>query len=37
VPNGNHTDGLVDAFPDKLVPLAPEFQKAVTELEHWLH
>jgi hypothetical protein len=37
IENGNHTDGLVDAFPDKLVPLAPEFQKAVTELEHWPH
>jgi len=36
IAKGNHTDGLVDAFPDKLVPLAPEFQKAVTELEHWL-
>lgn len=36
IKNGNHTDGLVDAFPDQLVPLAPEFQKAVTELEHWL-
>jgi hypothetical protein len=33
---GNHTDGLVDAFPDRLVPLAPEFRKAVTEMEHWL-
>lgn len=36
VVNGNHTDGLVDAYPDRLVPLAPEFQKAVTELAHWL-
>jgi len=34
--NGNHTDGLVDVYPDRLVPLAPEFQKAVTELERWL-
>lgn len=36
VENATHTDGLVDAFPGKLVPLAPEFRKAVTELEHWL-
>jgi hypothetical protein len=36
VEGGNHTDGLVDTFPDKLVPLAPEFRKAVTELENWL-
>jgi tannase/feruloyl esterase/3HB-oligomer hydrolase 3HBOH len=34
--NGNHVDGLVDVYPDRLVPLAPEFQKAVTELERWL-
>jgi hypothetical protein len=36
VENGTHADGLVDAYPDRLVPLAPEFQKAVTELERWL-
>jgi hypothetical protein len=36
IENGNHTDGLVDVYPDRLVPLAPEFQKAVTELEGWL-
>jgi hypothetical protein len=36
ITNGNHTDGLVDVYPDRLVPLAPEFQKAVTELAHWL-
>jgi len=34
--NGNYADGLVDVYSDRLVPLAPEFQKAVTELEHWL-
>jgi hypothetical protein len=34
--NATHTDGLVDAYPDRLVPIAPEFRKAVTELEHWL-
>lgn len=36
VVNGNHTDGLVDLYPDRLVPMTPEFQKAVTELERWL-
>jgi hypothetical protein len=36
VENATHTDGLVDAFPGKLVPLAPEFRNAVTELENWL-
>lgn len=36
VENGTHTDGLVDAFPGKLVPMAPEFHKAITELENWL-
>jgi hypothetical protein len=36
IENGNHTDGLVDAYPDRLVPLAPEFRKAVTELAAWL-
>ena len=36
VVNGTHTDGLVDVYPDRLVPLAPEFQKAVTELARWL-
>lgn len=36
VENGNHTDGLVDVYPDRLVPMAPHFQAAVTELEQWL-
>lgn len=36
VVNGTHTDGLVDVYPDRLVPLAPRFQKAVTELARWL-
>jgi tannase/feruloyl esterase/3HB-oligomer hydrolase 3HBOH len=36
IENGNHADGLVDVYPDRLVPLAPEFQKAVIELERWL-
>ncbi|MEV0283255.1 prolyl oligopeptidase family serine peptidase [Kribbella sp. NPDC050820] len=26
---GNHVDGLVDAYPDRLVPLVPLFQKAI--------
>lgn len=33
---GNHTDGLVDAYPDRLAPMAPEFQRSFTELERWL-
>jgi len=37
VENGNHTDGLVDTYPDQLVPLAPRFRTAFTELEQWLH
>jgi hypothetical protein len=37
IAGGNHADGLVDTYPDRLVPLAPHFQKALTELEHWLH
>jgi hypothetical protein len=36
VENGTHADGLVDLYPDRLVPLAPEFQKAFTELACWL-
>ncbi|HEX6357293.1 MAG TPA: tannase/feruloyl esterase family alpha/beta hydrolase [Actinophytocola sp.] len=36
IENGTHADGLVDVYPDRLVPMAPEFQKAVIELEHWL-
>ena len=36
IENGTHTDGLVDAFPGKLVPMAPEFHKAISELENWL-
>ena len=27
---GNHVDGLVDAYPDRLVPLVPLLQKAIT-------
>jgi hypothetical protein len=36
IENGNHTDGLVDVYPDRLAPMAPEFQKSFTELAHWL-
>jgi hypothetical protein len=36
VEGGNHVDGLVDRFPDRLVPLAPHFHAAITELEQWL-
>ncbi|MEQ3549282.1 3-hydroxybutyrate oligomer hydrolase family protein [Pseudonocardia nematodicida] len=36
VEGGTHTDGLVDQYPDRLVPLAPEFRKAVDELEQQL-
>jgi hypothetical protein len=28
---GNHVDGLVDAYPDRLVPLVPLFQQAITQ------
>jgi hypothetical protein len=27
---GNHVDGLVDAHPDRLVPLVPPFQRAIS-------
>ena len=36
IENGNHTDGLVDAFPERLEPLAPHFRAAFDELETWL-
>lgn len=36
VEGGNHVDGLVDQFPDRLVPMAPHFHEAITELERWL-
>jgi pimeloyl-ACP methyl ester carboxylesterase len=28
---GNHVDGLVDAYPDRLVPLVPLFQQAIAQ------
>jgi hypothetical protein len=33
IENGNHTDGLVDVYPDRLAPIAPE---SFTELANWL-
>lgn len=36
IEGGNHTDGLVDQFPDRLRPLAPRFRDAFAELETWL-
>ncbi|HWM06734.1 MAG TPA: 3-hydroxybutyrate oligomer hydrolase family protein [Actinophytocola sp.] len=35
VERGTHVDSLVDAFPDRLVPLAPRFHAAFAELESW--
>jgi hypothetical protein len=29
---GNHVDGLVDAFPDRLIPLVPLLQHAITDI-----
>ncbi|MFD5093286.1 tannase/feruloyl esterase family alpha/beta hydrolase [Amycolatopsis thailandensis] len=34
--DGNHVDGLYDAFPDKLRPIGPCFRTAFTALEGWL-
>lgn len=36
IENGNHVDGLVDLFPDRLEPIAPHFRAAFDELESWL-
>jgi tannase/feruloyl esterase/3HB-oligomer hydrolase 3HBOH len=36
VEGGNHVDGLVDQFPDRLVPMAPRFYAAFDELVTWL-
>jgi hypothetical protein len=36
VEGGNHVDGLVDAFPGQLRPIAPCFQTAVDVLAHWV-
>ncbi|WP_410573574.1 3-hydroxybutyrate oligomer hydrolase family protein [Amycolatopsis sp. cmx-4-61] len=36
VEGGNHVDGLVDAFPDRLRPLGPCFRTAFDALAGWL-
>lgn len=36
IEDGNHVDGLVDAFPDRLRPIAPCFRTAFTALAGWL-
>lgn len=36
VEDGNHVDGLVDTFPDRLRPMAPCFRTAFTALASWL-
>ncbi|WP_291409189.1 tannase/feruloyl esterase family alpha/beta hydrolase [Actinophytocola sp.] len=36
IENGNHVDGLVDVYPDRLEPIAPHFRSAFDELESWL-
>ncbi|SEG74156.1 3HB-oligomer hydrolase (3HBOH) [Thermomonospora echinospora] len=35
IEGGNHTDGLYDAFPDRLRPLLPCYRSAFTALEAW--
>ncbi|MFJ8586703.1 tannase/feruloyl esterase family alpha/beta hydrolase [Streptomyces sp. NPDC093595] len=37
IEGGTHTDGLVDAFPDRLRPLVPCHRTAFAALEDWLH
>ncbi|GHG08051.1 MULTISPECIES: tannase/feruloyl esterase family alpha/beta hydrolase [Amycolatopsis] len=37
IEGGNHVDGLVDAFPDRLRPLGPCFRTAFDALAGWLH
>ncbi|MBE8519698.1 tannase/feruloyl esterase family alpha/beta hydrolase [Amycolatopsis sp. H6(2020)] len=37
IEGGNHVDGLVDAFPDRLRPLGPCFRTAFDALGGWLH
>lgn len=34
--DGNHVDGLVDSFPDRLRPMAPCFRTAFSALTGWL-
>lgn len=33
---GNHVDGLVDVYPDRLTPIGPRFRAAFDELDAWL-
>ncbi len=35
VQDGNHVDGLYDAYPDRLRPILPCFRAAFTALEGW--
>ncbi|GAB3149525.1 tannase/feruloyl esterase family alpha/beta hydrolase [Amycolatopsis stemonae] len=37
IEDGNHVDGLVDQYPDRLRPLAPCFRTAFDALAGWLH
>ena len=37
IEGGNHVDGLVDAFPQQLRPIAPCFRTAFTALAGWLN
>lgn len=36
IADGNHVDGLVDSFPDRLRPIAPCFRTAFAALTGWL-
>jgi predicted dienelactone hydrolase len=36
IEQGTHVDGLVDAYPDRLRPLAPCHRAAFVALERWL-
>ncbi|MFI5613628.1 tannase/feruloyl esterase family alpha/beta hydrolase [Amycolatopsis sp. NPDC051903] len=36
IEDGNHVDGLVDTFPDRLRPIGPCFRTAFTALAGWL-
>jgi len=36
IPRGNHVDGLVDAYPDRLTALAPCFRAAFDALAGWV-
>jgi hypothetical protein len=36
IEDGNHVDGLYDAFPDRLRPMLPCFRDALTDLDEWV-